>query len=162
MMTSHHPINSNEFKQILQGKDREIKDLNIKLQSLQEHVKDAEKMVAFKDRMMKDMSKNPAIQFYDPVLKSTIDKLSKENQSYKNILNEKYSSGEAANITLEIEKVKKENEHLREQLQSKFKDNQRLQQAMDSEDKKIENLKKLTDKCSVLQNENRIIRSSLM
>ena len=60
MMTSHHPINSNEFKQILQGKDREIKDLNIKLQSLQEHVKDAEKMVAFKDRMMKDMSKKPS------------------------------------------------------------------------------------------------------
>ncbi|XP_066926018.1 uncharacterized protein MCAP_0864-like [Clytia hemisphaerica] len=154
--------NSNELEQILQMKEREIKDLNIQLQSLQEYVKDSEKIVAFKERMIKDMPKNPAIQFYDPVLKRTIQRLSKENQSFKDILNEKYKSKEAADITLEIKEVRKENEHLREQLDSKFRDNQRLQQSLNSEDKKNDNLKKLTDKCSILQNENRIIRSTLL
>ena len=132
----------------------DLRKTKLELYAWKDHAHNADEMLAFLD---KQGPKNPAAEFYSPVVKRIIKKVENDYLSLKKQLTEKSGLENAEEILKEKERLRIEVARLREVLQTKFKENQRLQkEIVDTEYKNI------LAKCTSLQNENGILKSNLM
>lgn len=137
--------------------NEELHNIKIELNAWKEHAKDSDEKLEFLDKQ--NGTANPASAFYDPAHERIIEKLGKDNLTLRKQITELtgLESRDCDTILKEREALKDENARLKDQLEIKFRENQRLKRETNDNDKK-----RLLAKCSQLQIENGLLKSSLM
>ena len=143
--------------QNIESLKEEIHNIKLELNAWKEHAKDSDEKLEFLDKQNGPI--NPAEAFYNPVNKRIIEKLGNENLILRKQVTELTGLENINTDTIlkEREKLRDEVKRLKCELEIKYRENQRLQKESNDNEKK-----RLLARCSQLQMESGLLKSSLM
>ena len=146
--------------------EEQLHNTKLELQAWKEQAMDSQEMLSYLDKHQR--TENPAAEFYNPTIKHVTKKLEEDYMILKAQVPDLMKLESADVILRERGTLKQEVLRLKELNQNKFKENQRLQKIIKDSESSIDTSKIKTDyvrhlsKYTALQNENAILKSSLL